>query len=51
MDIMHALPILVLALVQSAALGPSLTTTQIVITVENGPRATHRIRTCVKGSV
>ena len=44
MDIMQALPILVLALVMAAAMGPSLTNTIIAISVPIIPRAARVIR-------
>ncbi len=47
MDIMQALPILVLALVMAAALGPSLTNTIIAISVVIVPRAARLIRSSV----
>ena len=47
MDIMQALPILVLALVMAAALGPSLTNTIIAISVVILPRAARVVRASV----
>jgi peptide/nickel transport system permease protein len=47
MDIMQALPILVLALVMAAALGPSLTNTIIAISVVIIPRAARVVRSSV----
>jgi peptide/nickel transport system permease protein len=47
MDIMQALPILVLALVMAAALGPSLTNTIIAISVVIVPRAARVVRASV----
>ena len=47
MDIMQALPILVLALVMAAALGPSLMNTVIAISVVIAPRAARLIRSSV----
>jgi peptide/nickel transport system permease protein len=47
MDIMQALPILVLALVMAAALGPSLTNTIIAISVVIVPRAARVMRASV----
>src|SRR6185369_13655746 len=47
MDIMQALPILVLALVLAAALGPSLTNTVIAISVVIAPRAARVVRASV----
>jgi peptide/nickel transport system permease protein len=47
MDIMQALPILVLALVMAAALGPSLTNTVIAISVVIIPRAARVVRSSV----
>ncbi|HEU4439771.1 MAG TPA: ABC transporter permease [Methylomirabilota bacterium] len=47
MDIMQALPILVLALVMAAALGPSLVNTIIAISVVIVPRAARLIRASV----
>ncbi|HXH82918.1 MAG TPA: ABC transporter permease [Candidatus Tectomicrobia bacterium] len=47
MDIMQALPILVLALVMAAALGPSLTNTIIAISVVIAPRAARVVRSSV----
>ncbi len=47
MDIMQALPILVLALVMAAALGPSLMNTIIAISVVIVPRAARLIRSSV----
>jgi peptide/nickel transport system permease protein len=47
MDIMQALPILVLALVLTAALGPSLTNTVIPISVVIAPRAARVVRASV----
>jgi peptide/nickel transport system permease protein len=47
MDIMQALPILVLALVMAAALGPSLTNTIIAISVVIIPRAARVVRASV----
>lgn len=47
MDIMQALPILVLALVLAAALGPSLTNTIIAISVVIAPRAARVVRSSV----
>jgi peptide/nickel transport system permease protein len=47
MDIMQALPILVLALVLAAALGPSLTNTIIAISVVIVPRAARVVRSSV----
>ena len=47
MDIMQALPILVLALVLTAALGPSLTNTVIAISVVIAPRAARVVRASV----
>ena len=47
MDIMQALPILVLALVMAAALGPSLTNAIIAISVPIVPRAGRVIRSSV----
>ena len=47
MDIMQALPILVLALVMAAALGPSLVNTIIAISVVIVPRAARLIRSSV----
>jgi peptide/nickel transport system permease protein len=44
MDVMQALPILVLALVLAAALGPSLTNTIIAISIPIIPRAARIIR-------
>jgi peptide/nickel transport system permease protein len=47
MDVMQALPILVLALVMAAALGPSLTNTIIAISVVIAPRAARVVRSSV----
>lgn len=47
MDIMQALPILVLALVMAAALGPSLTNTIVAISVVILPRAARVVRASV----
>jgi peptide/nickel transport system permease protein len=47
MDVMQALPILVLALVLTAALGPSLTNTVIAISVVIAPRAARVVRASV----
>jgi peptide/nickel transport system permease protein len=47
MDIMQALPILVLALVLAAALGPSLFNTIIAISVVIAPRAARVVRSSV----
>ena len=47
MDIMQALPILVLALVMAAALGPSLTNTIIAISVVIAPRSARVVRASV----
>ncbi len=47
MDIMQALPILVLALVMAAALGPSLFNTIIAISVVIAPRAARVVRASV----
>jgi peptide/nickel transport system permease protein len=47
MDVMQALPILVLALVMAAALGPSLTNTIIAISVVIVPRAARVVRASV----
>ncbi len=47
MDIMQALPILVLALVMAAALGPSLVNTIIAISVVIAPRAARVVRASV----
>ena len=47
MDIMQALPILVLALVMAAALGPSLINTIIAISVVIAPRAARVVRASV----
>jgi peptide/nickel transport system permease protein len=47
MDIMQGLPLLVLALVMSAALGPSLTNVIIAISVPIVPRAARVIRSSV----
>jgi len=47
MDIMQALPILVLALVMAAALGPSLFNTIIAISVVIAPRAARVVRSSV----
>ena len=47
MDIMQALPILVLALVMAAALGPSLVNTVIAISVVIAPRAARVVRASV----
>ncbi len=47
MDIMQALPILVLALVMAAALGPSLVNTIIAISVVIVPRAARVVRSSV----
>jgi peptide/nickel transport system permease protein len=47
MDIMQALPILVLALVMAAALGPSLPNTIIAISVVIAPRAARVVRSSV----
>lgn len=47
MDIMQALPILVLAIVMAAALGPSLTNAVIAISVPIIPRAARVIRASV----
>ena len=47
MDVMQALPILVLALVLAAALGPSLTNTIIAISVVIVPRAARVVRASV----
>jgi peptide/nickel transport system permease protein len=47
MDIMQALPILVLALVMAAALGPSLTNTIIAISLVIIPRAARVVRSSV----
>jgi len=47
MDVMQALPILVLALVLAAALGPSLTNTVIAISVVIAPRAARVVRASV----
>src|SRR5207244_9346559 len=44
MDVMQALPILVLALVLAAALGPSLTNTIVAISVVSGPRGARVVR-------
>jgi len=47
MDVMQALPILVLALVLAAALGPSLPNTVIAISVVIAPRAARVVRASV----
>jgi len=47
MDVMQALPILVLALVMAAAMGPSLTNTIIAISVVIIPRAARVVRSSV----
>jgi peptide/nickel transport system permease protein len=47
MDIMQALPILVLALVMAAAMGPSLTNAVIAISVPIVPRAARVVRASV----
>jgi peptide/nickel transport system permease protein len=47
MDVMQALPILVLALVMAAALGPSLTNTIIALSVVIVPRAARVVRSSV----
>src|SRR5438045_9364234 len=47
MDIMQALPILVLALVLAAALGPSLTNAIVAISIPIVPRAARIIRASV----
>ena len=47
MDVMQALPILVLALVLAAALGPSLSNTVIAISVLIAPRAARVVRSSV----
>lgn len=47
MDIMQALPILVLALVLAAALGPSLTNAVVAISIPIVPRAARVIRSSV----
>ncbi len=47
MDIMQALPILVLALVMAAAMGPSLTNTIVAISVVIVPRAARVVRASV----
>jgi peptide/nickel transport system permease protein len=47
MDVMQALPILVLALVLAAALGPSLTNTILAISVVIAPRAARVVRASV----
>jgi peptide/nickel transport system permease protein len=47
MDVMQALPILILALVMAAALGPSLTNTVIAISVVIVPRAARVVRASV----
>jgi len=47
MDVMQALPILVLALVLAAALGPSLTNTIVAISVVIVPRAARVVRASV----
>jgi peptide/nickel transport system permease protein len=47
MDVMQALPILVLALVLAAALGPSVTNTIIAISVVIAPRAARVVRASV----
>jgi peptide/nickel transport system permease protein len=47
MDVMQALPILVLALVLAAALGPSLTNTVVAISVVIIPRAARVVRASV----
>jgi peptide/nickel transport system permease protein len=47
MDVMQALPILVLALVMAAALGPSLVNTVIAISVVIAPRAARVVRASV----
>jgi peptide/nickel transport system permease protein len=47
MDVMQALPILVLALVLAAALGPSLTNTIVAISVVILPRAARVVRASV----
>ena len=47
MDVMQALPILVLALVLAAALGPSLTNTIVAISVVIAPRAARVVRASV----
>jgi len=47
MDVMQALPILVLALVLAAAMGPSLTNTIIAISVPIIPRAARVVRSSV----
>jgi peptide/nickel transport system permease protein len=47
MDVMQALPILVLALVMAAALGPSLTNTVVAISVVIAPRAARVVRSSV----
>ncbi len=47
MDVMQALPILVLALVLAAALGPSLFNTVIAISVVIAPRAARVVRSSV----
>jgi peptide/nickel transport system permease protein len=47
MDVMQALPILILALVMAAALGPSLSNTVIAISVVIAPRAARVVRASV----
>jgi peptide/nickel transport system permease protein len=47
MDVMQALPILILALVMTAALGPSLTNTILAISVVIVPRAARVVRASV----
>ena len=47
MDVMQALPILILALVMAAALGPSLTNTIIAISIVIVPRAARVVRASV----
>jgi peptide/nickel transport system permease protein len=47
MDVMQALPILILALVLAAALGPSLTNTIVAISVVIAPRAARVVRSSV----
>jgi len=47
MDVMQALPILVLALVMAAALGPSLLNTIVAISVVIAPRAARVVRASV----
>ena len=47
MDVMQALPILILALVMAAALGPSLLNTVIAISVVIAPRAARVVRASV----